>query len=218
MRVLVVDDSEMVRNVLGAMVGRLGHEAVCVGSVAEALAADESDVILLDLELPDGTGYEVARTMRERGERARIYAISGHDGAAKSCLDAGMNGSLRKPFVLDDVATLIGVSSAYIDLGGDEDLLRTMLAGVIDEVPRLLVQARQTADLSELHRIAHTIRGVLRFLDTPRASRAAAALESSARSGRISPEALSELENAAEDLIPRLVELLESAHGPSSGS
>ncbi|MEE8105075.1 MAG: response regulator, partial [Planctomycetota bacterium] len=140
MRVLVVDDSEMVRNVLGAMVGRLGHEAVCVGSVAEALAADESDVILLDLELPDGTGYEVARTMRERGERARIYAISGHDGAAKSCLDAGMNGSLRKPFVLDDVANLIGVSSAYIDLGGDEDLLRTMLAGVIDEVPRLLVQ------------------------------------------------------------------------------
>ncbi len=218
MRVLVVDDSEMVRSVLGSMVNRLGHEAVCVGTVADALAADESDVILLDLELPDGTGYEVARTLRARGERARIYAISGHDGVAESCRDAGMNGSLRKPFALDDVATLIGVAGAYIDLGSDEQLLRTMLAGVIDEVPRLLAEARQTNDLSELRRIAHTIRGALRFLDAPRASRAAATLESSVLSGSVSREALSDLENAAEDLIPRLVELLESAYGPSSGS
>ena len=38
MQVLVVDDSEMVRNVLSAMVRKLGHTVVVAGSAAEALA------------------------------------------------------------------------------------------------------------------------------------------------------------------------------------
>ena len=208
----------MVRNVLGAMVSRLGHEATAVATGAEALAAEPSDVVLLDLELPDQTGYDVARALRARGDPARIYGISGHVGVAAECCSAGMHGSLAKPFVLDDLAALLGVSRAFHDLGGDEDLLRTMLNGVVTEVPQLVARLRQTDDAAELHRIAHTIHGSLRFLDAPHASRAAATLEASAKEGAMSADALMLLESALEGLIPRLVQLLESSRGSDTGS
>jgi len=212
-RVLVVDDSDMVRKVLGAMVGRLGHEAVCVGNGSDALAADPCDVVLLDLELPDQSGHDVARALRARGVTTRIFGISGHEGVAAACRASGMNGNLQKPFVLDDVAALLGVSRAFHDLGEDEDLLHTMLAGVVEEVPRLVAEARKTQDLPELRRIAHTVRGALRFLEAPRASRAAEALETAAKEGSLSPEALTALEAATNELIPRLAQLLESSRG-----
>ena len=66
MRVLVVDDSEMVRDVLIAMIRRLGHEPVPVPNGTEALAAEGFDAALVDHELPDMSGLDVARQLRER--------------------------------------------------------------------------------------------------------------------------------------------------------
>ncbi len=61
-KIMVVDDTEGVRDLIGVILQRAGHEAIPKASAAELLAsfADaQPDVILLDLVLPDGDGLEL---------------------------------------------------------------------------------------------------------------------------------------------------------------
>lgn len=207
MRVLVVDDSEMVCRVLEAMVKRLGHTAIVAHSAADALAAGDYDLVLLDESLPDRPGTEVARELRARGSTVPIYGISGLDEGREEARDAGMDGHVSKPFRVEEIAAVLGVAKAQSELGSAQ-LVRVMLRGVIDEVPQLIEQARTARDPEELRRIAHTIHGSLRFVEAPRARDAAARLEREAKRGVIDDDANEELRREVEALLPRLVRLL----------
>lgn len=207
MRVLVVDDSSMVREVLGAMIDRLGHTAVLAANAAEALAAERCDLVLLDQQLPDRPGSDVAHDMRARGDTAPLYGISGHPDAKQRARDAKLDGCLRKPFKMQDVAALLGVAKAHIKFG-DPALVQTMLTGVIEELPRLIRQAGDTDDAPTMRRLGHTIRGSLRFVEAPQARRAAMQVEEAAKAGTIDHVALDKLRTEITDLVPRLVELL----------
>ncbi len=215
MRVLIVDDSGMIREVMSAMVTRLGHEAVCVGDGAAALemaleasaGADEFDLVLLDLELPDRPGTEVAQALREQGMTAPVYGISGHDGVTDRCREAGMAGNIRKPVRMDAVEAVLGVARAHRELG-DDALVRVVIEGLRAELPTLLDSAERTDDVVELRRLAHTMRGALRYVDAPAARAAAARLEESAKQDEFEPEALADLRKAVDRLIPSLAELL----------
>jgi len=198
--VLVVDDSSMIRDMVTDMIERLRHEALCAPNGRLALEAPRCDVVLLDMEVGDMTGIEIARSLRERGYGGPIFGLSGHRRMP------GLDGHLRKPFGLRDVATLLGVARARVTLG-DADIVAGMLRDLTEELPRLVEQAKQTTDLSEIRRLAHTIRGSLRFLEEPPALAAAARLEEAAKEGRIDGEALTELEAAVKDLVPRLARL-----------
>jgi CheY-like chemotaxis protein len=207
MRVLVVDDSSMVREVLGAMIERLGHDPVLAANAAEALAAEPCDLVLLDEQLPDRPGSEVAHDMRARGDTVPLYGISGHPDAKERARDAKLDGALRKPFKMKDVAALLGVAKAHL-VFGDANLVQIMLNGVIEELPRLLREAAATEDADTMRRLGHTIRGSLRFVEAPRARRAAIQVEEAAKAGTIDRTALNKLREEIADLIPRLVELL----------
>ncbi len=81
-RVLVVDDQPDCAEVVSVLLTILGHECQSAGSGSEALAQAEAfdpDVVLLDLQLPDVSGYEIARELRRRaGKRPlHIAAVSG---------------------------------------------------------------------------------------------------------------------------------------------
>jgi len=207
MRVLIVDDSPMVRNVLAAMVKRLGHDAVTVASAAEALAAEACDLVFLDHSLPDRPGSEVARELRERGFKAPIVGISGHDDAKQKFAGAGVDGHVAKPFQLPDVTAALGIAHAHGALD-DPNLVNMVVRGVLEEAPPLMEGARATDDPAELHRLAHTLGGLLRFLETPGARGAAARLEEAARRGEIDDEARRELARELAGLAPRLSRLL----------
>ena len=77
-RILVVDDDESVRAVIGVLLGR-DHEVVVVGDGASALAAIEEhefDVALLDYDLPDMKGTEVGFVLRQRTPRVKVIVFS----------------------------------------------------------------------------------------------------------------------------------------------
>ncbi|MEM8883830.1 MAG: response regulator [Planctomycetota bacterium] len=207
MRVLVVDDSEMVRDVLVAMIRRVGHEALPASTGAEALAAEGYDAVVIDHELPDRNGLDVARELRTRDAALPIYAVSGHPDAVERSRDAGLDGCLTKPFKLQDVETLLGVATAHREFGSG-DLVQVMLYGVIDEVPRLLDQAEATTDPKEMRRLAHTIAGALRFLEDSRIHEDALALERAAQNHDIDAAVLARLRGSFDALLPRLRELL----------
>jgi DNA-binding response OmpR family regulator len=83
-RTLIVEDDPIAARALLTLVKMLGHEATVAATVTEALAKlDEfnPECVLLDLELPDGTGVEVLKTIREKQRPVKVAVISALDGA-----------------------------------------------------------------------------------------------------------------------------------------
>jgi len=79
-RVLIVDDHEPFRAVARELLERAGY--VVVGEAADAaeamaaVAADEPDAVLLDVQLPDVSGFVVARALAARGGPAVVLISS----------------------------------------------------------------------------------------------------------------------------------------------
>ncbi len=79
-RVLLVDDAAFFRDMLAATLQASGFEVVKAGSGAQAIGCvtqdPRFDVVLIDVELPDVSGFELAARLREAGTRAAMIAIA----------------------------------------------------------------------------------------------------------------------------------------------
>jgi serine phosphatase RsbU (regulator of sigma subunit)/FixJ family two-component response regulator len=74
--VLLVDDDEAKRYVISTWLRRAGHSVIEVGTGAEALAnAGSTELILLDVNLPDMSGFDVCRTIKNDPRTAAIPVI-----------------------------------------------------------------------------------------------------------------------------------------------
>jgi DNA-binding response OmpR family regulator len=101
--VLIVEDSDLVTGALRILFEETGRRVTVAHSVREAIAAarkDPPDLLLLDLTLPDGSGLEVAASLRQAGVEPRVMvAITGRDDpdSLQRCNDAGMTAVMVKP-------------------------------------------------------------------------------------------------------------------------
>lgn len=102
--VLLVEDHADTRNVISRLLIRLGYGVTAVGSVGEALACEgKFDILLSDIGLPDGTGLDVVRALKERGSVRHTVAMSGYgtpDDFRRS-EEAGFARHLVKPLNFD---------------------------------------------------------------------------------------------------------------------
>ncbi len=106
-RILVVDDNESNRDLLQRRLVHEGHDVVSVESGQKALdilAAENFDLILLDLLMPDMNGIEVLERLKgdERFHGIPVVMISGlsETEAVIRCIEAGAEDYLPKPFNL----------------------------------------------------------------------------------------------------------------------
>ncbi len=106
-RVLIVDDAPGISDVLGMKLEREGYVAVVAQSADRAsklLDADEFDIILLDVRLPDGSGFELLTRLRQRRSLldTPIIMISGlgETSDVVAALQDGANDYITKPFDL----------------------------------------------------------------------------------------------------------------------
>jgi two-component system response regulator DevR len=102
-RVLLVDDSEMVRTGLRTLLGteasiEVVGEAANVATGVDAAARLKPDVILLDIRLPDGTGIEACRQIRHRAPESRVLMVTSviDDSVVDDSIRAGAHGYLLK--------------------------------------------------------------------------------------------------------------------------
>ncbi len=112
-RVLVVDDSEVNREVAAEALGQFEVEVAFAGDGLEAverLRTDRFDLVLMDGSMPRLDGFQAAAAIRreEAGTgrpRATILALTAHviGTAADAWREAGMDGVIHKPFTLDDL-------------------------------------------------------------------------------------------------------------------
>jgi len=110
--VLVVDDDFKVRDMLKDVILEQGHKVVVVEKGEEAVeqvAKQHFDLIFLDLVLPELSGVEVLRAIKEKDEKAVVVIITGYgdDPIALEALCLGPLMLMRKPFHITDVAGVL---------------------------------------------------------------------------------------------------------------
>lgn len=103
--VLIVEDEAPLREAVARHLRHHDFTVIEAGSVAEGQAAvweHQPDVVLLDVLLPDGSGYELCAKLRPITAAAIIYLTAlGQDRAVVRGLDAGGDDYIAKPFNLD---------------------------------------------------------------------------------------------------------------------
>ena len=119
-RVLVVDDHPDTAEVLSVLVHMLGHEPRCAlrGRDALLLAREiDPDLILLDIGLPDITGFEVIRALRADPRRPDrfIAAVTGHARPADMSRTAlaGFDEHIIKPIDLGKIREVIRCADSH---------------------------------------------------------------------------------------------------------
>ena len=115
-RVLIVDDTDIVRKALERALRKMGHLAVSTSDALEALAMAESDppdLALLDYRMPKMDGATLFQRLQaslgDRCPKVLFVSASPPDEVARAverrCKPAGY---VRKPFHLDDLARVVG--------------------------------------------------------------------------------------------------------------
>ena len=106
-KVLVIDDEPHIRRLLRTTFDRASYqvsEAASAREALEALAADDPDVVLLDLGLPDRDGLELVPIIRKRSN-ATLLVVSARDATDQkvTALDLGADDYVTKPFDTDEL-------------------------------------------------------------------------------------------------------------------
>jgi two-component system OmpR family response regulator/two-component system response regulator QseB len=112
MRFLLVEDDPMIGDSLRAALRMDGNAVDWVRDAAAAqatLASERFDLVLLDLGLPQGSGLDVLRALRARGDATPVIVLTARDGPGDRVagLDAGADDYLVKPFDLDELGARI---------------------------------------------------------------------------------------------------------------
>jgi len=114
MNILVVEDHQDSRRVLSTLLGRVGHEIMTANGVTDALqllANVRVNVLLADLDLPDGDGLDLVVKAKRLQPRLKAIALT-----ARSSVDdyrlgqkAGFDHYLTKPFDFHELRTLLAM-------------------------------------------------------------------------------------------------------------
>lgn len=132
-RVLLVDDHEIVRRGVASVIGAESNLSVCgeadgVQSAIEAIRRTDPHLVIVDMSLRDGDGLELLKHMRENYPQILALVLSMHDESvyAERALRAGARGYVRKV----DVAETITGAIARV-LKGEVYVSETVATGMI---------------------------------------------------------------------------------------
>lgn len=111
LRILLVEDHEDMREVLSELLLGAGYRVTAasnVGSARAAVAAEQFDIVLCDLRLPDGSGADVLAAARERGGTSAVVLSASADAATiQRSLDAGFAAHVVKGGSFEDLCAVI---------------------------------------------------------------------------------------------------------------
>ena len=120
-KILIADDEPSIVTAVEFLLRREGYEVCVARDGAEALALIESarpDLVLLDVMMPQKSGYEVCRSIRERDEWRGIKVImlsaKGRDAEVSKGMTLGADIYVTKPFSTRD---LMGRVKALLEPG-----------------------------------------------------------------------------------------------------
>jgi two-component system, sensor histidine kinase and response regulator len=211
LRILLAEDNPVNQQVATAMLLKRGHQVDVASNgreAVDAVAREEYDVILMDIQMPEMDGFEATAKIRAlpQGSTLPIIALTAHalSGERERCLERGMTGYLAKPFKAHDLFAVVEGRGAQpadaaaapppaVDLAGFRHTMEEagaaeavdgILATFVATLPQrleALVAAAGGAEGEPLHRAAHAFRSAA---GTIGAGHLAALLEDMERAAR----------------------------------
>jgi two-component system, OmpR family, KDP operon response regulator KdpE len=113
-RILVVDDERQILRALKVILREAGYEAIEAATVEEALdlaAVRPPDAAIIDLMLPDGSGIELSRRLREWSKMPiLVLSAIGEEDAKVEALEAGADDYVTKPFGPRELVARLGAA------------------------------------------------------------------------------------------------------------
>lgn len=144
-RVMLVDDHEVVREGLRTLLGRnkgmiVAAEAATMADAVEGAARAKPDVIVMDVRLPDGSGVEACRTIREARPETKVIMLTSYadDEALFASIVAGAAGYLLKQTrgqAVIDAITSVAQGRSLLDPNVTGKVLERVRRGRDDEDP-----------------------------------------------------------------------------------
>ena len=151
LRLLVVDDHEVVRQGLVSLLDRREHFQVVAeaGTAAEAVEMArkfEPDLVVMDVRLPDGSGIEACREIRSEFPATRVVILTSYpdEEAVLSAIIAGASGYLLKQIRSRDLV------SALESVGRGESLLDPAVTEKVLDRVRRIATGTYTDEMAQL--------------------------------------------------------------------
>ncbi len=182
-RILVVDDEPRIRDACKLVLEECGYEVSLASTGAQALEkipADHFDIVLLDLMMPEMSGFEVLARVKLLDPDTAVIVITGY-ATLEHSVDAMKKGAfdfIPKPFTPEHlrvtVAKAIDYTRALWDIADTRSRLRTMVNHIADGVMCTNHQNRVAlANPAFLRMIGWPVesmigRGIEEFIDIPR--------------------------------------------------
>lgn len=126
-KVLIVEDEPMLRGIIARNLLARGHEVFEAESVGEALhrlGVERPDLLLLDINLPDRTGWDVLRHLKAEDNCLPVVILSAVRINVERLDEFKPLAYLPKPFPLDTLMRIVG--------GGTEEEEQTRSSGQMD--------------------------------------------------------------------------------------
>ena len=122
-KILFVDDEPQIRRVMRTALSRTGYEVVDARNGKEALSNLRSELphlVLLDFNLPDLSGIEMCRMIREGSEvPIIILSVRNSEKDKIQALDAGADDYITKPFSIDELLARIRAAMRRMPISPD---------------------------------------------------------------------------------------------------
>jgi two-component system KDP operon response regulator KdpE len=152
LKVLVVDDEPPIRKLLRMGLATQGYETIeaPTGMAALDRMAQNPDIIILDLGLPDIQGHDLLRMMRARNEKVPIVVLSsrGDEVGKVEALDLGADDYVTKPFGMEELLARMRAALRHqLQVHGERPVFKTGDLSV-DLVRRIVKVRNQEVKLS----------------------------------------------------------------------
>lgn len=121
LRVMVVDDEEIIRKKISAFLKENGcqvYEAARPSEAYRLMTDNDIDVVLLDVKLPESSGMDVLKTIKESSPKTEVIMMTGHGDTEMvvNAIKAGASDFFNKPVRLMEIKTSIEKTNRYIRL------------------------------------------------------------------------------------------------------
>ncbi len=141
--ILTIDDDSMIQGLLSQHLAQLGHESVSALIMEDGLKkaeAGEFDLVILDLDFPEGNGLEILPALLECASSPEVIILTGTGDkkGAKLAYDYGAWDFLQKPFLKDEVSLSVSRALQYRTEKQDRQELKPLKrAGIIGNSPQI---------------------------------------------------------------------------------
>ena len=181
-RILLVEDNSDSAAYAMRVFRKAGHQVTLAANIAEAIAQirqEQFDVVFMDLMLPDGSGFEATKAIREieharRLARVPVVALTAHalQGYREQAFTAEMDDYLTKPVRQEALLTAVrkwaGPKAAGVEASAPPaavlvdadlaDLVPSYLARILADLDRIADLVR-TGNYDEIRKLGHNMKG-----------------------------------------------------------